>query len=52
MIFGGALVLILVALIAFLIQRSITRPLSAFMQFVGRVGEGDLTQQAKISTAR
>ncbi len=51
MTFGGALVLVLVALIAFLIQRSITRPLGAFMQFVGRVGEGDLTQQAKISTS-
>jgi len=51
MILGGALVLVLVVLIAFLIQRSITRPLGAFMQFVGRVGEGDLTQQAKISTA-
>lgn len=51
MTFGGALVLVLVALIAFLIQRSITRPLGAFMQFVGRVGEGDLTQRAKISTS-
>jgi methyl-accepting chemotaxis protein len=51
MIVGGSLVFILVAIIAFLIQRSITRPLNTFMQFVGRVGEGDLTQQAKISTA-
>jgi methyl-accepting chemotaxis protein len=51
MIFGGLLVLVLVSTIGVLIQRSITLPLAAFMQFVARVGEGDLTHQAKISSA-
>ncbi len=32
-----------------LIQRSITRPLGEFVQFVGQVGQGDLTQQAAAS---
>ena len=50
-VFGGLLVLLLVSTSGLLIQRSITRPLATFMQFVGRVGEGDLTQQAKISSA-
>ena len=50
-LFGGLLVLLLVSTSGLLIQRSITRPLATFMQFVGRVGEGDLTQQAKISSA-
>jgi methyl-accepting chemotaxis protein len=50
MVFGGLLALLLVAGAAIVIQRSITRPLTAFMQFVGRVGEGDLTQQSNIST--
>jgi methyl-accepting chemotaxis protein len=49
--FGGLLLLVLVSTIGVLIQRSITLPLAAFMQFVGRVGEGDLTHQAKISSA-
>jgi methyl-accepting chemotaxis protein len=51
MIFGGLLVLVLVTTVGVLIQRSITLPLAAFMQFVGRVGEGDLTHQAKISSS-
>lgn len=51
MILGGLLVLVLVSIVGILIQRSITGPLSTFMQFVGRVGEGDLTQEAKISSA-
>src|SRR6266404_3941235 len=50
-IFGGLLAVSLVSAAGLLIQRSITRPLGAFMQFVGRVGEGDLTHQAKISSA-
>lgn len=33
------------------IQRSITRPLGSFMQFVERVGQGDLTQQAPVTGA-
>jgi methyl-accepting chemotaxis protein len=48
MVFGG--VLVLVSTVGVVIQRSITVPLSSFMQFVGRVGEGDLTHQAKISS--
>jgi len=48
MIWGGALVLALVSIVGLLIQRSITGPLAVFMQFAGRVGEGDLTQQSTI----
>jgi len=47
-LFGGALVVVLVATAGILINRSITRPLAAFMTFVGRVGEGDLTQRSEI----
>jgi methyl-accepting chemotaxis protein len=50
MIVGGLVVLLLVSIVGVLIQRSITGPLSTFMQFVRRVGEGDLTQQAQISS--
>jgi len=50
MIFGGLLILALVSAAGIAIQRSITVPLAAFMQFVGRVGEGDLTQRAKTSS--
>ncbi len=48
---GSIAVLILVGTIGTLVQRSITRPLGAFMQFSGRVGEGDLTQEASVSSA-
>ena len=48
---GAAVILALVSTAGFLIHRSITVPLAAFVQFVGRVGEGDLTQQAKITSA-
>ncbi|HEY4085241.1 MAG TPA: CHASE3 domain-containing protein [Bryobacteraceae bacterium] len=51
MIFGGAAVIFLVSIVGLAIQRSITRPLHAFMQFVGRVGEGDLTQRSTVSSA-
>jgi methyl-accepting chemotaxis protein len=51
MVFGILLVVILVSTVGVLTQRSITRPLAVFMQFVGRVGEGDLTHEAKISSA-
>lgn len=47
---GGLLVLVVVSIVGLLIQRSITGPLNTFMQFVGRVGEGDLTQEAQISS--
>lgn len=50
MIVGGLVVLVLVSIVGVMIQRSITQPLNSFMQFVGRVGEGDLTQQSEIST--
>jgi methyl-accepting chemotaxis protein len=50
MIFGGLLILLVVSAAGFVIQRSITLPLAAFMQFVGQVGEGDLTQRAKTSS--
>jgi methyl-accepting chemotaxis protein len=50
MLLGGVLLVVLVCTIAFLIQRSITRPLGAFMQFVGLVGEGDLRHESKFKT--
>jgi methyl-accepting chemotaxis protein len=50
MIWGGVVVLVLVSIVGLLIQRSITGPLAVFMQFAGRVGEGDLTQQSTIQT--
>ncbi|MEP7352586.1 MAG: CHASE3 domain-containing protein [Acidobacteriota bacterium] len=46
MVGGGVLTLVLIAIVGVLVQRSITVPLLSFMQFVGRVGEGDLTQKA------
>jgi methyl-accepting chemotaxis protein len=49
MIFGGLTILLMVSVAGFVIQRSITVPLAEFMQFVGRVGEGDLTRQARTS---
>lgn len=50
MIVGGLAALTLVGIIGVVVQRSITRPLGSFMQFVQRVGEGDLTQQSSISS--
>jgi methyl-accepting chemotaxis protein len=50
-ILGVLMVVVLVPAAGVITQRSITRPLADFMQFVGRVGEGDLTHQAKISSA-
>ena len=37
-----------VLVMGILVQRSIIAPLRTFMEFARRVGEGDLTQQAKI----
>lgn len=49
-IVAGALAsVVLIALIALLIQRSIVGPLVSFMELARRVGEGDLTQQTKIN---
>src|SRR5439155_1533004 len=45
-LFGTALAFVLVAVAGFFIGRSITAPLGAFGQFVERIGQGDLTQQA------
>jgi methyl-accepting chemotaxis protein len=44
-----AAAVLLGVLSSIVIQRSITRPLSRFMEFVGRVGQGDLTQQAPVA---
>lgn len=48
-VLGGLAIVGLVLLLGVMTQRSITRPLTTFMQFVGRVGEGDLRQQSKMS---
>jgi methyl-accepting chemotaxis protein len=48
MFVGGVLVLLLLPPIGIYIQRSIAVPLASFVQFVGRVGEGDLTHRAEI----
>ena len=48
---AGLIVVVLVSVVGLLIQRSITRPLGVFMQFVEQVGQGDLTQKANISSA-
>ncbi len=45
-----AVILILAGALSLLIQRSITLPLASFMQFVERVGQGDLTRQIVVST--
>lgn len=50
MIFGGVLVLVLVLTVGLAIRYSIIGPLNVFMQFARRVGEGDLTQGANISS--
>jgi len=44
-----AAAVILGLLSSIVIHRSITGPLNAFMGFVGRVGQGDLTQQAAVT---
>lgn len=49
-IWGGLLVLLSVSIVGAVIHRSITRPLNTFMEFVGRVGEGDLTRQANVDS--
>ena len=48
---SGLLLGVLVLVIGLVTRGSIVRPLTAFMEFAGRVGQGDLTQQAKISSA-
>jgi methyl-accepting chemotaxis protein len=50
-LYGSLTAFVLVAVSGTLIQRSITVPLGQFVQFVDRVGKGDLTQQTEITTA-
>ena len=45
-LYGTAIAFVLVALVGFIIQRSISVPLRGFMGFVERIGTGDLTQKA------
>jgi methyl-accepting chemotaxis protein len=50
LLIGGLVIVALKIVLALLTKRSITVPLTGFMQFVARVGDGDLTHHAKIST--
>src|SRR3984957_14308494 len=47
-VFGTVISLLLIFVIAVVIQRSIVGPLNSFMDLARRVGEGDLTQQARL----
>jgi methyl-accepting chemotaxis protein len=47
---GGLIALLLAGIVGIVVQRSITRPLSSFMDFVRSVGSGDLTQKASVAT--
>jgi len=49
-IFGGSVAAVAVLFIGLFVERSITSPLRAFMGFARRVGEGDLTQWARIES--
>jgi methyl-accepting chemotaxis protein len=49
-LFGTAIVALAVSAAGYLLYRSITRPLAAFRQFIVRVGDGDLTQRAVVSS--
>ncbi|HEX3655539.1 MAG TPA: CHASE3 domain-containing protein [Pirellulales bacterium] len=49
-LFGSLAAFVLVGVSSVLIQRSITMPLGRFVEFVDRVGKGDLTQQATITS--
>lgn len=48
MVFGGLVVLVLVFTVGMIIRASIVRPLTVFKEFAGLVGDGDLTQQARV----
>jgi methyl-accepting chemotaxis protein len=50
-LYGSLAAFVLVGISGVLIQRSITRPLGRFVTFVDRVGKGDLTEQAEITSA-
>jgi methyl-accepting chemotaxis protein len=47
-VIGTLVSIALIVIVAVLIQRSIVGPLNAFMDLARRVGEGDLTQQARL----
>lgn len=47
---GGIAAFVLVGICGTLIQRSITVPLVRFVDFVDRIGKGDLTGQAKVTS--
>lgn len=47
--YGSAGGVVLIACVAFLMHRSITRPLAEFKEFVTRVGNGDLRQRAMVT---
>ena len=49
-LYGTIAAFVLVGIAGTLIQRSITIPLGRFVEFVGRVGKGDLTQEAVINS--
>jgi methyl-accepting chemotaxis protein len=49
-LYGSLGALLVVAIAGTLIQRSITNPLSRFVEFVDGVGKGDLTRRANITT--
>jgi methyl-accepting chemotaxis protein len=49
-LFGGLAVLLLVLVVAFVTRHSITRPLALFTELASRVGDGDLTPRAEISS--
>jgi methyl-accepting chemotaxis protein len=48
---GSLLAFVLMGISAMFIQRSITVPLGRFVEFVDRVGKGDLTRQTEITTS-
>jgi methyl-accepting chemotaxis protein len=47
---GGIIATVLAIIIGVVVQRSITVPLESFMEFVRRVGSGDLSQRATAAT--
>lgn len=46
---GGLIAAALAVIVGVVVQRSITGPLSTFMEFARRVGGGDLTQRASVA---
>ncbi len=48
-VLGGLIAAVLAVIVGVVVQRSITVPLSSFMEFARRVGGGDLTQRASVA---